>query len=568
MDAKIKALPVARAVPFDNSLSGLTSSEVQSGLEEVDNEINITNIVWVKQNPGHKDFSSVTAALASITTNSSSNPFVIKVGPMVVTDSQIVMKPYVYIEGSGEQVTVLQPSNPNQNFVIMCENSCIRKCLITGVTGSGFAALYMSSTTGSDQAPAFIESCRLGHNDTLAIVSAQNVNNSLFFDNCEIGGTFQFNNGFKATTTGAGVGKIVLKNCSTMSMTAALPNYVAYATGTNCELLIIGCSFRTGGVSSGSCVQADSGALVRILSLNIKGYAKGLWIQNVGSASTMYADAVNCENNTQDIQIDHSTAVGNIIGIANIQKVTNNSITLGILIVDSATGVSSVRGLRTKLDNTVTSASTLTLVGGSAMVQNFTGSTSGQIMQLPDATTLSNGHRYEFWNNSTTIITLKDGSSTNILNISQNSIVRMVLKDNSTSAGGWLIEQTTISTSGTVVNYNIISTTPFSTSSATDVVITGMTITPQAGTYAIWISGEWQDSNASAVMRATIYNNGVAVSDSIRTYQSFGAAKSGPVYTQTISQVNGSQAIDFRINTSSGTLTVNARSLLLIRLGP
>lgn len=405
----------------------------------VDLEIRVQNVVRVSKSfPGYGDFSSVTAALASITTASSSNPFKIEIGPGVYTESQIQMKPFVYLEGSGDQVTVLQPSNASQNFILITENSRLRNCLITGVTGSGFAALFMSSATGTDQTPALIEDCKFGNNDTHCIVSPVNATNAVFLNNCKIGGAYQFNNGFKAMTTGSGVGRISLKDCGTTSMSGTLPNYVVYATGTNCEILMNSCSFRTGGLSTGSCVQADNGGLIRASSLTLKGFGKALWAPNTGSAPTIFVDAIICENCTQDIQIDHASASGNVLGIANIQKITNSAILLGMCIVDTNTSVTAIRGLRTKHDVIVTSASTLNLVGGSAMVQDFTGNTSGQIVKLPNATTLMPGHRFEIWNQSSVTVLVQDNSGALLLISVPQQTATFVLKDNSTAAGIWI----------------------------------------------------------------------------------------------------------------------------------
>lgn len=64
------------------------------------------NVVWVAASGG--DFTSLQAALASITDNSASNPYLIRIAPGVYTESATTMlKDYVDIEGSGENVTVL-----------------------------------------------------------------------------------------------------------------------------------------------------------------------------------------------------------------------------------------------------------------------------------------------------------------------------------------------------------------------------------------------------------------------------------------------------------------------------
>lgn len=118
-----------------------------------------------------------------------------------------------------------------------------------------------------------------------------------------------------------------------------------------------------------------------------------------------------------------------------------------------------------------------------------------------------------------------------------------------------------------VVNYNIISSTPFSTSSTTDVVITGFSFIPQSGTYGIWFNSDATATQNNSVCSHTIYYNGVAVTDSIRRTQTVSSSFIFQETTMTILQVDGTKTVDVRVSTSQGTLTINGRSLLVVRLG-
>jgi hypothetical protein len=65
-----------------------------------------TNVVWVA--PAGGDFTSVNDALASITDNDTSHPYVIKIAPGTYTEAGgIDMKDFVDIEGSGQDVTTI-----------------------------------------------------------------------------------------------------------------------------------------------------------------------------------------------------------------------------------------------------------------------------------------------------------------------------------------------------------------------------------------------------------------------------------------------------------------------------
>lgn len=84
-------------------------------------------------------------------------------------------------------------------------------------------------------------------------------------------------------------------------------------------------------------------------------------------------------------------------------------------------------------------ASGTTIVLTAASVQNFqiTGS-GGQIIRLPNATTLPNGALFTFNNNqSSGAITVQNNSSTTVATINSGGYVTVSLLDNTTAAGSW-----------------------------------------------------------------------------------------------------------------------------------
>lgn len=88
--------------------------------------------------------------------------------------------------------------------------------------------------------------------------------------------------------------------------------------------------------------------------------------------------------------------------------------------------------------NTV-SASTITLTSSSNRGQVFTGTVGGQIVKLPDATTLSVGDAFYFINKSDPLIQIIDSASTFQTMILPTKEVKIVLVDNTTTAGIWAI---------------------------------------------------------------------------------------------------------------------------------
>lgn len=93
----------------------------------------------VSKSPASGQFSSIAAALASITDNSITNRYKIYVGPGVYTEPAIVLKPYVVIQGAN---TIIQPAANNHHVVSMSANSVMGFVTVRGA-GLGYAGVYL-----------------------------------------------------------------------------------------------------------------------------------------------------------------------------------------------------------------------------------------------------------------------------------------------------------------------------------------------------------------------------------------------------------------------------------------
>lgn len=103
--------------------------------------------------------------------------------------------------------------------------------------------------------------------------------------------------------------------------------------------------------------------------------------------------------------------------------------------------------------------------------------------------------------------------------------------------------------------------------SATDVLIAGMTLTPAAGTYYVTFSSSVINStNAATRLYVSLYAGGSKIEHSERNIGISGGANVS-VHTAAIVTVNGSQAIEAQWRAAAGTNTAHQRSLNIIRLG-
>ncbi len=112
---------------------------------------------------------------------------------------------------------------------------------------------------------------------------------------------------------------------------------------------------------------------------------------------------------------------------------------------------------------------------------------------------------------------------------------------------------------GPSVDVNSVS--PVNTTSPSDVLMSGMTITPLAGIYFVAFSSLVNGSTGVVAVFTSIYTGGVQAPPTERSMTGIVPASLTSIGRVT---VNGSQAIEGRWRVSSGTGTVTSRCLLIM----
>ena len=93
-------------------------------------------------------YTTITAALNSITDASPTNHYLVKVGPGTYTE-RVTMQPYVDIEGSGEQTTKITftGSNPdNTGTVVGASSAELRFLTVENTGGNSYAVAIFNNT--------------------------------------------------------------------------------------------------------------------------------------------------------------------------------------------------------------------------------------------------------------------------------------------------------------------------------------------------------------------------------------------------------------------------------------
>ena len=194
------------------------------------------------------------------------------------------------------------------------------------------------------------------------------------------------------------------------------------------------------------------------------------------------------------------------------------------------------------------------------------GTATGYSVHLPDATLLFLGRRFEVINNSSETILLKDNAGTILRELISDETAIVTLETNASPAGEWIITTVSGSAKG-ILSYVVTSNTPFITSSAVEVLITGFAVTPVSGRYSIAYSGDITISSNNRSASCSVYTDGIQNTNTTRTVQGVGSGFRAGQATLGEITVNGSQAVDIRVSITSSNLTVGQRSIILIRLG-
>jgi len=293
------------------------------------NSINyIPNFINVSLTGGSSNYSSVKAAVDSITGASSTNPWVVKVRPGVYYEDPFHMKSYVSVVGDNSTTTIIEAKDPNQTLIYGADQSMIQDCQIQGCTGTGVSAIvYSSSTTPQLNAIFYVENVRFGSNYThVKNIGTGGGNSIIQCSNVKYGG-FPFTIGFYCTNDGSGIGRMQLRNVTSTNGGVVTSSGLTFAKAdkSGCGFIVNGALLtKAVGDAAGTGFYVENGAFLRLTGVNFQRWNIGIEAPQVGSAPSIDAIALNFENCNTDVNISHSGATGKIQGTDNFLKTKIN----------------------------------------------------------------------------------------------------------------------------------------------------------------------------------------------------------------------------------------------------
>jgi hypothetical protein len=122
------------------------------------------NVVIVAKSNG--DFTSIQAAINSITSASASNPYLVWVGPGWYNET-VTLKPYVHLQGAGQRVTFIQAAAPNGAVLTLSSDTTVRDLSVSNIgNGTTNYGMYGDNVTIVQVSNVYVEAGGGGTSNT------------------------------------------------------------------------------------------------------------------------------------------------------------------------------------------------------------------------------------------------------------------------------------------------------------------------------------------------------------------------------------------------------------------
>ena len=265
------------------------------------------------------DFSSIKAAVDSITGSSTDNRFLISVGPGKFTENEIDLtgKPYVSIEGSNIITTEIVPSTNTQHIIKLGQNNELSFLRLSNAP-SGYAAIYIYDIGDYGQAHKIsFTDC-----DTNVWIESHTQDTKFYGEYLDYNGSYSYGT------------KIIAYNGYLAY--ANMENYYNLPSGTGTTIgnhvqgsgatlsVFVGDGIGNGGIDSANYQILDYASL-NTISTTAYNWDYGIRVLNIGGPSRFDIDSYSVVDSlVYDLSIEHPNAFGTFGGGSSTHTKINN----------------------------------------------------------------------------------------------------------------------------------------------------------------------------------------------------------------------------------------------------
>lgn len=272
-----------------NYLSTVALSRTSANVDTFITQHSPAQVITVAVSGGQ--FTSVAAAIASITDATVTKPYMVSVCPGEYTEPPFTMKPYVSIVGvDGFYSVHIKTNNNSAHFITGDAGSELLNVSLTGPTGVGYATIdYQTASL----IPFMLDHVliRGGYYGVWCHPAAsRGVVHAFFVTDWYSGNTI--NQLFRSTD----YGNITCMNSAKMSGPAGSCVTGWAASGPNAEFTLDLCAFRD---ATGTAFFGDDGAYFRLTSCTVSKASKGIHVGSTGTGTAF--DGVGCVIHEADV---------------------------------------------------------------------------------------------------------------------------------------------------------------------------------------------------------------------------------------------------------------------------
>ena len=273
---------------------------------------NSPQLIVVTLTPSGDQYSSISAAIASITDAGINKPYLVQVRPGVYVDSNIMIPSFVAVQGVSMEACVVSGGSSSTVFS-MSSNSCLSFLTIqtTQGLGSGLRAVEVIDSSIVNIASVYIAACATGiYCEAVTGDSIVRMYNVIISGVIDIAVHIYNNSAFELTA--------VVTNAAVRNSNVGVPVGLQ-VEGQNSDVHVQGSNFA--GPGSGTGVFVAGGAHVGVFSTSFARYSVGIRVPIQSGAPHLVVSGVEFEDVALQLDIQEEDCEGHITGFVPITDV-------------------------------------------------------------------------------------------------------------------------------------------------------------------------------------------------------------------------------------------------------